>query len=238
MRDAIVLINKKPGVTSFSCLGRIKHIINRKTGHCGTLDKFASGLIIALCGRKYTRLNERFMGMDKTYTALIEFGKETDTLDPEGEVIKTSDVPDFETVTEAVKKLTGPIIQVPPLYSALHVNGKRSYQLVREGKEVKLSGRPVTIYSAEILSWEKPFLRIRLKVSKGTYVRSYARDLGELCSSCAYVRELERNSIGPFTLEEAVDYDDEKALSEVDMTKELLKKLEEYGRTDGNKEIL
>lgn len=227
MRDAIVLVNKKSGVTSFSALNRIKRIINKKTGHCGTLDKFASGLIIALCG-KYTKLNDRFMGLDKTYTAVIEFGRETDTLDPEGEVIKTGAVPDLETLESAVKKLTGQIIQVPPVYSALHVNGKRSYQLVREGREVKLEGRPVTIKKAEILSYEKPFLRIRLEVSKGTYVRSYARDLGELCCSCAFVTELSRDAIGPFSLSSAVDYDDEKALEESDMTASVLDLLEKW----------
>ncbi|MCR5761534.1 MAG: tRNA pseudouridine(55) synthase TruB [Sphaerochaetaceae bacterium] len=233
MRDAIVLINKKSGITSFSCLGRIKHTINKKTGHCGTLDKFASGLIIALCG-KYTKLNDHFMGMDKTYTAVLEFGKETDTLDPEGEVIKTAQAPELEVIEEAVKRLTGPVIQVPPVYSALHVNGKRSYQLVREGKEVKLEGRPVVIRKAQIISYEKPFLTISLEVSKGTYVRSYARDLGELCNSCAYVTELRRDAIGPFKLSEAVDFDDIESLQNVDMTNDILQRLDKYRQENGN----
>ncbi len=233
MRDAIVLINKKPGVTSFSCLGRVKRVINRKTGHCGTLDKFASGLIIALCG-KYTKLNDTFMGLDKTYTAVIEFGKETDTLDPEGDVIKTADAPELETVVKAVEALKGPIVQIPPVYSAIHVNGKRSYQLIREGKEVKLEGRPVIIKEAEIISYEKPYLKIKLHVSKGTYIRSYARDLGEKCSSCAYVTELNRDAIGPFSVTEAVDYDNAEDLETVDMTAVLLEKLEKYRKENGN----
>lgn len=237
MRDEIVLINKKPGVTSFSCLGRVKRVINKKTGHCGTLDKFASGLIIALCG-KYTKMNNTFMGLDKTYTAVIEFGKETDTLDPEGEVVKVSEAPDYETVLKAVNSLTGPIIQIPPVYSAIHVKGKRSYQLVREGKAVELEGRPVTIKKAEIISYEKPFLKIRLLVSKGTYIRSYARDLGEKCNSCAYVTELNRDAIGPFSVSDAVDYDDSEALAETEMAAVLLEKLENYRKENGNQEVL
>lgn len=209
--NAVILINKGPNVTSFECLRYIKRNVNKKTGHCGTLDKFATGLMIACCGQ-YTKKVPLFMGMDKTYVAKIEFGKETDTLDPEGEVIKTSDVPDLETIQDSIHKLTGDIMQVPPVYSALHVNGKRSYELVRSGQKVELNARPVKIFSAEIFSYEAPFLTVKLHVSKGTYIRSYAKDLGELCKSCAYVTELCRTSIGPFKLEDAIAYNDEKTL--------------------------
>lgn len=230
-KDAIVLLNKKSGITSFSCLGTVKHTINKKTGHCGTLDKFANGLMIALCG-KFTKLNPAFMGLDKTYEAVIEFGKETDTLDPEGEVINTATLPDLKTIEINVEKLKGEITQIPPVYSALHVNGKRSYELVRSGKEVVLEGRKITIYDACILSYEEPYLTIRLHVSKGTYIRSYARDLGKLCNSCAYVTELKRTQIGPFNLEEAIDADNREALLNYDVHKseELKKRLEEYNK--------
>lgn len=209
--DAVVLLDKGEGVTSFACLNYVKRNVNRKTGHCGTLDRFATGLLIACCG-KYTKKVPLFMGMDKTYVAQIEFGKETDTLDPEGEVIATSDVPKLETVIQAVEKLKGQIMQVPPVFSALHVNGKRSYELVRQGKEVTLEARPVTIYDARIISFEKNLLDIELKVSKGTYIRSYARDLGLLCGSRAYVTKLRRTQIGPFSVDMAVAYNDENAL--------------------------
>lgn len=210
--NAIVLINKGSDITSFHCLRYVKKNVNKKTGHCGTLDKFATGLMIACCG-KYTKKVPNFMGLDKTYIATIEFGKETDTLDPEGEVVKTSSIPSIETIKEKVSFLTGEIMQVPPVYSALHVDGKRSYELVRKGQAVELKARPVTIYSAKILSFNSPYLEIELHVSKGTYIRSYAKDLGELCNSCAYVTKLCRTQIGPFTLDEAINFDDEAKLS-------------------------
>ena len=228
-KDAVLLLNKKSGITSFRCLGTVKHTVNKKTGHCGTLDRFAEGLMIALCG-KYTKLNSSFMGLDKTYEATIEFGKETDTLDPEGEIVATGFVPSLQEIEENVKKLTGTITQVPPVYSALHVNGKRSYELVRSGKEVHLEGRPVIIYDARILSFEAPFLAIRLHVSKGTYIRSYARDLGKACGTCAYVTQLKRTEIGPFKLSEAVNADDIQALENYpdDKTEKLIERLREF----------
>ena len=203
-RNAILLLDKAAGVTSFDCLGRIKREINRKTGHCGTLDKFASGLMVVLCGC-YTHLVPVFMGLDKTYEALIEFGKTTDTLDPEGAVLRTAEVPSYETILHAVSELTGSLMQVPPLYSAIHVDGKRSYKMARSGQGADLPPRPVTIHEAAVLSWDSPYLRIRLHVSKGTYIRSWARDLGEKCGSCAYVKELRRTDIGPFSVSETTD---------------------------------
>lgn len=214
-RNAVILVDKTPGITSFDCLGRIKRLINKKTGHCGTLDKFAHGLMIVLCG-SYTKLVPVFMGMDKTYEAVIEFGKSTDTLDPEGAVIETGSVPDLATVQTAVARLVGYVAQVPPAYSAIHVNGKRSYQLARANEDgPQLEPRHVVIHEASIISYEAPFLKVRLHVSKGTYVRSYARDLGHLCGSCAYVKELYRTAIGPFRIGEAVRYDDAEALKAI-----------------------
>lgn len=227
--NTIVLINKAEGITSFNCLNIIKRVVNKKTGHCGTLDKFASGLMIALCG-KYTKLNEKFMGLDKTYLAKIEFGKETDTLDPEGQVIATAEVPSYDTIKTKVKDYIGHIEQIPPAYSALHVNGKRSYELIRKGVEVKLEPRNVTIYSAEIVSYDRPYLTVRLHVSKGTYIRSYARDLALLCNSRGYVVSLKRESIGPFSINDAINYDNVDALENIDESKadSLIAQLEKY----------
>lgn len=227
--NTIVLINKPEGVTSFKCLNDIKRVVNKKTGHCGTLDKFASGLMIALCG-KYTKLNEKFMGLDKTYLAKIEFGKETETLDPEGQVIATAEVPSIDVIKSNVERLVGEIDQIPPVYSALHVNGKRSYDLARKGVEVKLEPRKVKIYSAEIISFNAPYLQIRLHVSKGTYIRSYARDLGLICNSKGYLVELKRESIGPFSLEDAIDANDTENLSQLNEENalNLVKALENY----------
>ena len=213
VRDAVLLVDKGPGITSFDCLSRITRNVNKKTGHCGTLDKFAHGLLVVLCGC-YTHMVPAFMGMDKTYEAVIEFGKMTMTLDPEGEVIETAPVPSEEVVRKAVSEMVGQIDQVPPAFSAIHVNGKRSYQMARDGETgLELKARPVVIHKAEILSWVAPYLTIRLHVSKGTYIRSYARDLGHACGSCAYVKSLYRTEIGPFSVDEAIRYDDENAMA-------------------------
>ena len=224
-KNAVILVDKSEGITSFDCLGRIKRNINKKTGHCGTLDKFAHGLMIVLCG-DYTHLVPVFMGMDKTYEAVIEFGKMTVTLDPEGEVIEEAAVPDEETVRNAVEELVGPQIQIPPAYSAIHINGKRSYQMARDGESgLELTGRKVNIYSADFISYEAPYLKVRLHVSKGTYIRAYARDLGHKCNSCAYVKELYRTQIGPFDISEAIRYDDESAMKNIGDSEELIKRI-------------
>lgn len=230
-RNAVILVDKGEGITSFDCLGRIKHNVNKKTGHCGTLDRFAHGLIVVLCGT-YTHMVPAFMGLDKTYEATIEFGRMTDTLDPEGEVLETGEIPDLETIKKAVEKLTGDIMQMPPLYSAIHVNGKRSYQMARSGQEVELTPRPIKIYKAEILSWETPFLKIRLEVSKGTYIRSYARDLGHECGSCAYVKELYRTKIGPFSIYEAIRFDDIEAMQDLADSESLISRLPGFIRME------
>ena len=218
-RNAVILVDKGEGITSFDCLGRIKRNVNKKTGHCGTLDKFAHGLMIVLCG-SYTHMVPAFMGLDKTYEAEIEFGRMTDTLDPEGEVVETSPVPSEEVILSAVRRLTGVQMQLPPVYSAIHVNGKRSYQMARSGaSDVDLTPR------LEVLSWKSPVLAIRLHVSKGTYIRSFARDLGHMCFSSAFVRTLYRTQIGPFRVEDAVRYDDEDALKLIPEGRELISML-------------
>ena len=228
-KNAVILIDKASGITSFDCLGRVKRLVNKKTGHCGTLDKFAHGLLVVLCG-SFTHLVPAFMGMDKTYEAIIEFGKSTDTLDSEGVVFETGPVPSLEVVTQAVQSLVGHLAQIPPAYSAIHINGKRSYQMARSMKESgqafsDLPARPVTIYEASVLSYQAPFLKVRLRVSKGTYIRSYARDLGHLCNSCAYVKELYRTSIGPFSVQDAISYDDTEALQQVGSGLDLIKSI-------------
>ena len=210
-----VLLRKPDGVTSFSTLRYVKRYVNKKTGHCGTLDKFATGLLIACCG-SFTKKVSMLTGLDKVYRATIEFGRETDTLDPEGEVVKTGEIPSFEVIEAGVRSLTGKMDQVPPVFSAIHVDGKRSYELARKGVEVEMKSRPVEIYSANVVEWKDPYLTVELHVSKGTYVRSWARDLGAACSSCAYLTALERTKIGPFSVDEAVDWDNIEGLQALD----------------------
>lgn len=223
---SILLINKKPGLTSFSSLNDVKRTIDPKVGHAGTLDKFARGLLVVLTG-SMTRLNVLFSNMDKTYRAEIQFGSETDTLDPEGQVIAEADIPSFSAIEKAIPTFLGTIEQQPPQYSALHINGRRASDLMRSGKMVEMEKRPITVHSFIPISYEKGILVADIHVSKGTYIRSLARDLGLAAGSRAYLSGLERTSIGPFSLADAVDAKDSGLLvASVGQTDERLRKVE------------
>ncbi|MBP5403058.1 MAG: tRNA pseudouridine(55) synthase TruB [Treponema sp.] len=206
--SGIVLLAKKSGITSFSSLYSVKKSLNTsKVGHTGTLDSFAQGLLV-VCVGKLTRLASHITAFNKSYEAVIEFGKETDTLDPTGNVIKTSRLPLLSELKDALKKFSGTIDQVPPVFSALHVDGQRASDLMRKGKEVKLKSRPVTVFDYEILEVKLEdekvkYARIRFDVSKGTYIRSLARDIGKECNSCAYLTGLLRTKVGCFELKDA-----------------------------------
>ncbi|AEC01824.1 tRNA pseudouridine(55) synthase TruB [Parasphaerochaeta coccoides] len=207
-KSSILLLRKPPGVTSFASLFPIKHLVSPHVGHAGTLDKFADGLMIVLTG-KLTRLNPVFSGLDKKYRAVFHFGRETDTLDPEGDVVAEAPVPDEAIIREAINSgFLGTVMQRPPAFSAIHVGGERAHRLVRSGRPVDIPERPVTIHSFNVVSWEPPFLTADIHVSKGTYIRSIARDLGHACASHCFVQHLTRTAIGPYTLEEAVTADD------------------------------
>ncbi|MGH0054251.1 MAG: tRNA pseudouridine(55) synthase TruB [Sphaerochaetaceae bacterium] len=208
---SILLINKERGLTSFSSLNNIKRIIDPKVGHAGTLDKFAEGLLIVLTG-SMTKLNVLFSQMDKQYRAEILFGTETDTLDPEGTVTGEAPVPSYETILKVIPSFLGEGEQEPPAYSALHINGKRASNLVRQGKQVVMKRRPITIHSFIPLQYNNGVLVADINVSKGTYIRSIARDLGKACGSRAHLSALMRTSIGPFSLTEAVDGSDAETL--------------------------
>jgi tRNA pseudouridine55 synthase len=212
--SAVLLIRKPSGVTSFSSLKPIKREIDRKVGHAGTLDRFAEGLMIVLTG-SFTKLNPLFSNLDKQYRAVLSFGTETSTLDPEGPVIAEAPVPTFAMIESVLAtQFMGIIAQTPPIYSAVHVDGKRAYKLARSGKDVDIPSRKVTIYDLKIIKWENPLLTIDVHCSKGTYIRSLARDIGKACGSRAHVVSLERTAIGPFSLTEASDTQDIPALYE------------------------
>ena len=164
--SGIVLLAKQSGVTSFSSLSSVKRALNTtKVGHTGTLDSFADGLLVVLVG-KLTHLVPHITNFDKTYEALIEFGSETDTLDPTGQVIKTGKIPSKEEVESALEKFLGETEQIPPAYSALHVDGKRASDLVREGKTVELKPRKITISSIRLLDFDGQYARIEVSCSK------------------------------------------------------------------------
>ncbi len=211
--NKIVFFAKQPGKTSFSSLFTIKHAFNTtKVGHTGTLDSFASGLLV-VCAGSLTRLAGRITEFNKTYQAVIKFGEETDTLECTGQVIRTAPLPDRQSFINAVEKFTGSLMQVPPAFSAIHVDGKRASELVRDGKSAEIPARPVTVYSSKILETklndEGKVLaaRIEFSVSKGTYIRSLARDIAKECGSAGHLVGLLRTQVGNFRLEDAAGFD-------------------------------
>lgn len=213
-RFSVLLSDKKAGETSFKSLGEIKRAYKgSKVGHAGTLDRFATGLMLVLTGEA-TRLNPLFSGMDKSYRATILFGSETDTLDPEGEVVATAPIPDENCVREVVASFVGRQEQTPPIYSAIHVDGKRAYREARKGKDIEMPSREITVHSAKLESYTDGRAVVSFCVSKGTYIRSLARDIGIRCSSRAHLDALDRFELGPYSREDISK-----------STEELLKKL-------------
>ena len=204
-RNGLLLFNKQPGITSFNSLTNVKKAFNtKKVGHTGTLDKFASGLLLILVGRA-VKLNFLFQDFVKEYIGTIYFGKQTDTLDPEGAIIAEAKVPSLSEVENVLGNFRGEILQAPPAYSAIHINGRRAYELARSGIEPEMKMRSANIFELEIISWAPPTAQIRVLVSAGTYIRSLARDIALAAGSRAHLSALERTRVGPFRLEEASD---------------------------------
>ena len=205
--NGLILLRKTPGLTSFESLKIIKKALcTGKAGHTGTLDKFASGLLIVLIGQA-GKLASLFSFCDKEYEGQIRFGIETDTLDPEGEIIREAAIPSREKVEESLSGFRGMILQAPPAYSAIHINGVRAHELSRQGKMPVMKKRPVTVHKLELTSFEPPFASIRVVCSSGTYIRSLARDIALAAGSCAHLNALKRTRIGGFYLSNAFDPD-------------------------------
>ena len=205
-----LLLNKNPGITSFGSLGSVKKALDTgKVCHTGTLDKFARGLLVILTGRA-VKLAPWFSGCGKSYRAVLRFGEETDTLDPEGKVIASGPLPSRETVEALFPAFTGTIEQAPPLYSAIHIDGKRAHELARQGREPEMKKRPVTIYGLSLLSWDPPHAELEVRCSAGTYIRSLARDLALAAGSRSHLRELTRTAVGNFSLDEALSLPERK----------------------------
>ena len=203
----MVLLSKPTGVTSFVALGRMKRTLGtRRIGHTGTLDRFASGLLIALVGR-LTRIGWLITDLPKRYRAVIRLGEQTTTLDPEGPVELRRPLPSAQALRDAIPRFIGRIHQAPPAYSAVHVDGQRASRRARRGESVTPAARLVRIDSLRITAMELPTLAIDVICGKGTYVRSLARDLAAAAGSCGHLTELRRVSIGAFTVEEAAPID-------------------------------
>jgi len=213
--NGILNINKSRGCTSFSVVARLRRLTGEKrAGHAGTLDPAASG-VLPVCLGQATRVVEYIMMDTKEYVAGIELGTSTDTYDSEGHITGRGDpgsisLPDIQST---LRNFSGTFEQMPPAFSALKKNGRHYYDLAREGKPVSASPRKVIIDSLEILEFNRPYLKLRIRCGKGTYVRSLAHDLGNLLGCGAYLKDLVRTAYGPFDIEGAVDIDEiEKAL--------------------------
>jgi tRNA pseudouridine55 synthase len=204
--EGFLLIDKPVDWTSFDVVARLRRITGiRKIGHAGTLDPFATGLLVVAIGRGATKRLDEFMSKDKEYVATARLGAVSDTQDLTGEVTETPDspIPTREQVESAAGKFRGPIMQVPPMYSAKKIGGQRLYDLARAGKEVEREPRPVTIHELEILDYRYPVLKFRVVCSPGTYVRTLAYDLGQALGSSAYLSELRRTKSGNLSVADA-----------------------------------
>jgi tRNA pseudouridine55 synthase len=209
MISGILLIDKKSGETSFDFLQKIKRDLGaKKAGHTGTLDSFASGLLVALFGN-LTRLAPHITALKKTYAARIQFGAETDTLDPLGTIIRTAPHPNQKDFFSILPSFEGAISQTPPQYSAIKIAGKRASDLAREGKKVSMAARNITVYSLRVESAvprEDGTLEsadVRVCCSAGTYIRALARDIALACGSAAHLTSLRRLAVGDFSVEDA-----------------------------------
>ena len=214
-RHGLVIVDKPAGMTSHDVVALLrKRFDERRIGHAGTLDPDATGVLLVGVGY-VTRLMKYLSGMDKTYTCEVVLGTETDTLDDSGSPIATHDMSGVTLVQvrEAAATLTGDILQVPPMVSALKVDGRRLHELAREGIEVERPARPVRVTRFDVESTAEPHVfRIDVEVSSGTYVRSLAADLGRLLGGGAHLRRLRRHSIGPFVESEARPIDEAELL--------------------------
>lgn len=204
--NGILLLDKPSGITSNAALGRAKRILGiKKAGHTGTLDPMASGLLV-LCFGEATKVAGYLLDADKTYEATVHLGVSTDTEDAEGEITARAQVPELtdETFERVLGAFRGNIEQIPPMHSALKHKGKRLYELARSGEHVERPPRPVTIFALELIDYSAPELRVKVRCSKGTYIRSLARDIGATIGCGAHLNALRRTASTPFSIDQAV----------------------------------
>jgi tRNA pseudouridine55 synthase len=213
-QNRVLLINKPLRWTSFDVIRKLRSILKmKKIGHAGTLDPLATGLLIVCTGKMTKRIDE-FQAQEKEYTGRFVIGQSTPSHDLEREVDIRMDISSItpEQVLATVHQFIGTISQVPPAHSAIKVDGKRSYELARKGEEVELKPREITIKEFEITSIQLPEVGFRVVCSKGTYIRSLARDFGLALGSVAYLSALCRTRIGDFKLDQAMEMEQVKEL--------------------------
>ena len=204
--EGLWLIDKPYGMSSFGVVARMRRLTGiKKIGHAGTLDPLATGLMLVLVGKEFTRQADQLIKLDKSYDMGIALGFVSSTDDAEGELTAISDkVPSEANITAAIAVLTGEILQKPPAYSAIKVGGQRAYKLARAGKPVDIPARSVTVYDWKVSSYIYPALTASCGVSSGTYIRSLAHDLGDSLGTGAYLTELRRTRVGEYSLDDAI----------------------------------
>jgi tRNA pseudouridine55 synthase len=203
--EGMLLINKSKGQTSFSIISSLRKLTNiKKIGHCGTLDPFASGVMVLLIGKHYTKKCNDFIMHDKEYIAEITLGKISNTFDLEGVISNFSlSIPTLSELKEALLSFQGHIFQTPPMFSAKKIKGQRLYHLARKGITIERS--PVKIFlQTTLLSYSYPLVNLSITCSKGTYIRSLAHDLGQVLGCGAFLSSLTRTKVGPFPIEECL----------------------------------
>lgn len=207
--DNIILIDKPFGISSFGVVSKKKWELRQlfgkkvKVGHTGTLDPFATGLMIVVTGKMTKRAME-FTKHDKTYQAKIVLGKTTSTLDPEGlQKFGAKFQPSIKQIEAVLTQFKGKITQIPPIFSAIKINGQRAYDIARKGGKVDIPQRTITIYDIKVLSYNYPVLEIEADVSSGTYIRTLAQDIGAKLGVNAYCASLRRTRVGKFDVKDA-----------------------------------
>lgn len=233
MIEGLLLVDKPAGISSFGVVSKVRWIITQeqkqnhiergychqnasnhqrckckvKVGHTGTLDPAATGLLVLAIG-SYTKRVPGLIKHDKTYMVTMCLGKKSTTGDKEGEIQQISDrVPGLQEVEQSLNNFVGDIMQTPPAFSAIKINGQRAYDLARKGKDVKLQPRPAKIYANTLKKYEYPYVYFESKVGSGTYIRSLVEDIGDLLKTGAHMSDLRRTAVGEFNIEQAVQFD-------------------------------
>lgn len=208
--NGVILINKEKNISSFGVVAKVRKILNiKKVGHSGTLDPNATGLLPILIGNG-TKISKYLIEHDKTYIAKLKFGIKTDTADSEGEVIKKDnfklDKKDEKFYIEIFNSFIGKSTQIPPIYSAIKVDGKKLYEYARKNEEVEIKPREVEIYSIKILhiNYDENEIDFKVSCSKGTYIRTLCEDIAEKLETCGYMKELKRTRVNNFRIEDAI----------------------------------
>jgi tRNA pseudouridine55 synthase len=206
-KTGILLVDKAEKATSFQLVSLLRRITQiKKIGHAGTLDPFATGVMVMLIGQEFTRRSDEFLKNDKKYRATLTLGTTTDTFDKEGQITSQSDlIPSLQSIEEAIAQFQGEVLQTPPMFSAKKIGGKKLYDLARKG--ITIDREPVKVHlKTQLIKYEYPYLEIEVECSKGTYIRSIGSDLGTLLHSGAHLSSLVRLKSGPFSLEQCISH--------------------------------